>query len=112
VAFRGRGLNCPSGGSGNINVAKILPENPPRAVMAWCTSDGTMGSPMVTSTDGSSTAILWDASNKLYGYDGDTGAHVFAGTDALGGTMQYFNTPIAAKGRIAVAAPGKLVLFK
>lgn len=115
VALRGRGVGCPAGtGTGNLTVAKILPENPPRAVVAWCGNDGNMGSPMVTTTDGQK-AIVWDASSKLFGYDGDTGEKVFAGgaaSDALDQPMHYFNTPIPAKGRIAVATPGKLVVFK
>jgi hypothetical protein len=70
---------------------------------------------MATSVDGQTKAIVWDASDHLYGYDGDTGQKVFAGgatADGMGGTMQYFNTPIAAKGRIAVATPSKLVVFR
>lgn len=117
VAFRGRGLNCPGGvgGSGNLTVAKILPENPPRAVMAWCTTERNLGSPIATSTDGQTKAIVWDANDHLWGYDGDTGAKVYSGgtdADAFGGSMQYFNTPIAANGRIAVTTPNKLIVFK
>lgn len=119
VAFRGRGLNCPAGtGTGNLTVAKILPENPPKAQVVWCTNERNLGSPIVTSAtaDGSGKAIVWDANNQLWGYDGDTGAKVYAGgdatNDALGGSMQYFNSPIVAKGRIAIATPSKLVVFK
>jgi hypothetical protein len=117
VAFRGRGApGCPAGtGSGNLAVAKILPENPPRAVIAWCANERNLGSPMVTSADGNGKAIVWDANGQLWGYDGDTGEKVFAGgqaSDALGASMQYFNSAIATKGRIAVAVPSKLVLFK
>jgi len=116
VAFRGRGVGCPEGtGSGNLTVAKILPESPPRAVVAWCTTERNLGSPMVTSVDGQGKAVVWDANGQLWGYDGDTGAKIFAGGttgDAFGASMQYFNTPIAAKGRLAIAIPSKLVLFK
>ena len=116
VALRaayGHGNGCPVGGRGNIAVAKILPNNPPTAQIVWCT-DEKLGSPIATS-DGNGKAILWDAADKLYGYDGDTGEKIFAGgapTDALGATMQYFNSPIAANGKFAVATKGKLVLFK
>jgi hypothetical protein len=113
VAFRGRGVNCPGGtGGGNISVVKIVPENPPRAVMAWCSHESNLGSPMATSTEDGSKAILWDANDHLWGYDGDTGATIFGGGPALPAAMQYFNTPIAAKGRIAVATPSKLVVYK
>jgi hypothetical protein len=117
VALRaayGHGNACPVGGRGNIAVAKITAENPPKAQVVWCT-DEKLGSPIATSVDGSSKAVLWDASDKLYAYDGDTGEKIFAGggaSDGLGATMQYFNTPIVAKGRIAVATKGRLVVFK
>jgi hypothetical protein len=115
VALRGRGVGCPAGtGQGNLTVAKILPENPPRAQVVWCSSEGNLGSPMVTTVDGDK-AIVWDAAQKLYGYDGDTGQKVFAGggaADAFEQPMHYFNTPIVAKGRIAIATPGKLLVFK
>lgn len=116
VAMRaayGHGNACPVGGRGNIAVAKIIPENPPRAQVVWCT-DEKLGSPMATK-DANGNVILWDANDKLWAYDGDTGTKLFAGggeTDGLGGSMQYFNSPISAGGRIAVARPGKLVIFK
>lgn len=117
VALRaayGHGNGCPVGGRGNIAVTRIIPENPPRAQVVWCT-DEKLGSPIASSVDGTSKAILWDASDKLYAYDGDTGEKLFAGgapTDALGATMQYFNSPIIAKGRVVVPTNGKLVVFK
>lgn len=117
VALRaayGHGNGCPVGGRGNIAVAKIIPENPPRAQIVWCT-DEKLGSPIATSVDGTSKAVLWDASDKLYAYDGDTGEKLYAGgapTDAFGAAMQYFNSPIpVGKGRIAVATKGRLVLL-
>jgi hypothetical protein len=113
VALRaayGHGNGCPTGGQGNIAVAKINPTNPPTAKVVWCTNEK-LGSPIVTSVDGQK-AVLWDAADKLYAYDGDTGAKILSGSDSMGATMQYFNTPIVAKGRIAVATAGKLNLFK
>jgi hypothetical protein len=118
VAFRaayGHGVGCPTGtGTGNIGVVKILPENPPRAVMAWCTNEK-LGAPIATATGPGGSAVLWDANDHLFGYDGDTGQKIFAGggaSDGMGASMQYFNTPIVANGKIAVAVPGKLVIFK
>lgn len=114
VAFRGRGVNCPGAsgtGAGNMAAVKILPENPPRAVMAWCVEDRNLGSPMATSTDGLGKAVVWNASTKLFGYDGDTGAKVYSDADTMEQPMHYFNTPIPAGGRIAIATPGKLVVY-
>jgi hypothetical protein len=114
VAFRATGRNCPNGGRGNLAVAKVSTSSPPTASVVWCANETSLGSPMVTMT-GAGDAIVWDASTRLYGYDGDTGVVVFAGgtpTDALASAMQYFNTPIDAKGRVVVAAGARLYVFK
>jgi hypothetical protein len=71
---------------------------------------------MVTTTDGTSNAIVWAANNTLYGWDGDTGALVAGSTAANGttlGTMgvQGWNTPITAHGKIAVGDHGALYLL-
>ncbi len=114
VANGGHGLSCPVGGGGNLAVVKVTAGNPPTAAVAWCSDEAGLGSPMVTSTDGSSNAIVWDANDHLYGYDGDTGAKVFAGGsagDVMGQSLQYMNTFIETNGRIAVAVQGRLYLF-
>jgi hypothetical protein len=115
VANGGHGLNCPVGGQGNLAVAKITAANPPTASVAWCSDEANLGSPIVTTTDGTSQVIVWSANNRLYGYDGDTGAKVFAGggtNDGMSNTIQYFNTPIETNSRIAVATSGRLYLFR
>lgn len=125
VAFRSFGATHGCANGGNLGVAKITPGNPPTAAVAWCSKVQGMGSPIVTTTDGKSNFIVWDATNHLYGYDGDTGALVYDGTkvagDAMTDKLHYFNTPIDAKGRIVVATCGncgggagnaKLVVFK
>jgi hypothetical protein len=125
VAFRTFGSVHGCAKSGNLGVAKIQPGNPPTASVVWCSSATGLGSPIVTTTDGSSTFIVWDANNRLYGYDGDTGTLVFDGSkssaDTMTDKMHYFNAPIDAKGRIVVATcggcgngpgDGKLVMFK
>ena len=120
VGFRinsGAATGCPNGEQGNLAVVKITAANPPSAKMAWCTNESGLGSPMVTT--GSGQTIVWNASNHLYGYDGDTGMIIFpttAGTaaDVFASKMQQFNSPIDANGRIVVAGsnPPHLYLFK
>ena len=68
---------------------------------------------MVTTTDGTSNAIVWDADNKLVGYDGDTGAELVSGTTAAMGTaIESWNTPIAiGKGHIAIGVSGHSIFF-
>jgi hypothetical protein len=119
VAYRiniGVGMACPGGARGDLGVAKItLVNGKPTPTVAWCSAETGLGSPMVTTTG--TDVIVWDASNRLYGYDGDTGTKVFAGggtADAMASAMQYFNTPIGANGRMVVATsgPGRLYVFK
>jgi hypothetical protein len=119
VAFRAHGApGCPGlTGSSNLVAVKIAPGSPPRLSLAWCAGTGSAGSPIVTTTNGTSDPIVWvvgaEGDERLHGYDGDTGAVVFAGGgagDAMASTSR-FNTPIVVKGRIFVAADGQLYAF-
>ncbi len=112
-----QGASCPNGG-GDLVALKLAPGNPPTVTTAWCANNGGQGSPMVTTTDGKSEAIVWttgaEGSNRLHGFDAETGQVVFAGGgngDAMTG-LRRFSTPIAVKGRIAAAADNKLYIFK
>jgi hypothetical protein len=116
------GVGCPDGNVGNLIVVRISATNPPTPTVVWCAADGTLGSPMVTTTDGTSNAIVWDtdcAGNAsapgpwhLWAFDGDTGAKLFDGTNTVMATsMSYFNTPIDAKGRIAAVSDSQLYVF-
>ena len=70
------------------------------------------GAPGLTSTttDGSNDALVWymDGGKQLVAVDGSTGATVFRDTAARCGTVRKWTSPIAVKGRIVVAADGKL----
>jgi hypothetical protein len=67
---------------------------------------------MVTTTDGTSNPIVWAASDHLYAYDGDTGTRIVDGTKtAMASGVQGWNTPINAKGKIAVGVNGQLYVF-
>jgi hypothetical protein len=114
VAFHiegGTGKNCPAGHTGNLVVIKIT-QNPMAATTAWCSTQGSLASPIVTTTDGTSNPIVWNADNKLYGWNGDTGAVIVDGTKTTMSTaVQKWNTPIDAKGRIVVGVNGQLYAF-
>jgi hypothetical protein len=114
VAFHiegGTGKNCPAGHAGNLVVIKIT-QNPMAATTAWCSTQGSLASPMVTTTDGTSNPIVWNADNKLYGWNGDTGAVIVDGTKtAMSTGVQKWNTPIDAKGRMVVGVNGQLYVF-
>jgi len=119
VAFHvegGRGSGCPasSPATGNLIAVKVTPTATSfTASVAWCVADTGLASPMVTTTDGTSDAIVWDANNSLWGYDGDTGAKLFTGTKtAMSTAIQGWNTPIAiGGGRIVVAVNGSVYVF-
>ena len=81
---------------------------------AWCASQHGNGSPMVTTVDGKTDAIVWSVGaeddDRLHDFDGDTGAEVFA-SDTLG-PIARFATPIAAAGRIVVAGASAVYAFR
>lgn len=119
VVFRAHGANgCPGlTSASNLVAVKVAPGAPPQLSLAWCAGTGSVGSPIATTTDGTSEAIVWaigaEGDQRLHGYDGDTGAVVFAGGgagDAMASTSRLI-TPIVAKGRIFVAADGQLYAF-
>jgi hypothetical protein len=117
VVFKGDGVHCPAGQSGDLTAVRIVPGAPPTIETAWCAKQHGMGSPMVTTTDGHGEAIVWsvgaEGDNRLHGFDGNTGKVVYAGGgagDVIGPVRRYF-TPIFAGGRIFVAADNTVKAF-
>src|SRR6266481_3153332 len=103
--------------AGTIRAYKITPTNPPTITFAWSMSQTGRGSPWVTTTDGTNNTIVWVAGvsgdQRLHGYDGDSGAVIYAGGGAnelMTGTRQW-NTGIAARGRIYFGADNKVYAF-
>jgi hypothetical protein len=115
VAFHiegGTGTSCPTGQGGNLVVVQIT-QSPIAAKTVWCSTQNGLGSPMVTTTDGTSNPIVWNASDALYGWNGDTGAVIVDGTKTkMASAVQGWNTPINAKGRMAVGVSGVLYVFQ
>ncbi len=117
VVFPGRGTGCLGGQTGDLIALRIAATSPPGISVAWCATAHGRGSPMVTTTDGRSEAIVWtvaaEGDNRLRGFDGETGKPVFTGGgpgDQMS-LVRRFQTPIVAKGRIVVAADDQLVVF-
>jgi len=101
-----------------VSAYKVNPTSPPIISSAWTVSQTGLGSAWVTSTDGASDVIVWVAGaggdQRLHGYNGDTGAVVYAGGGAnelMSGTRRW-NTGIVARGRIYYAADNKVYAFK
>ncbi len=101
-----------------IRAYRITPTNPPTIAFAWSMSQSGRGSPWVTTTDGTNDVIVWVAGvggdQRLHGYNGDTGAVVYAGGGAnelMTGTRQW-NTGMVAHGRIYFGADNKVYAFQ
>jgi hypothetical protein len=122
VVFAGSatGRNCPGGHVTGVVALGIHAGSPPSIQTAWCAPDQGPGSPMVTTTDGLSETLVWslglggDGSQRLFAWNGDTGAVVYQGggaSDAVAG-MHTYTTPIAVNGRVLVAGDNQLYAFK
>ena len=108
-----------------LSTFRITATNPPTILSGWSATrtNGGCGSPFVTTTDGSSNPIVWvmgtagwgiEGDQRLHGYDGETGAVVYAGggpNELIPGTHTYSTTGIVARGRIYVAGDNKVYAF-
>ena len=104
-------------GGSQIKAYKITHTNPPTIASAWNVSESGRGSPWVTTTGGTSNAIVWvvgaEGDNRLHGYDGDSGAVIYAGGGAnelMTGTRKW-NSGMVARGSIYVANDNKVYKF-
>jgi len=102
----------------NLAAFRINPANPPTITSVWNVSQSGVGSPFVTSTDGTNNVIVWAVGSggdqRLHGYDGDTGSVIFGGggpTDTVAGTHSYSTTGIVARGRVYVAGDNRVYAF-
>jgi hypothetical protein len=110
VAFRGTGQS--------LATFRITPTSPPTIDFpVWSVVPANAcGSPFVTSTDGTSNMIVWvvgaGGDQHLHGYDGNTGAVIYAGSDFIGGTHSYSTTGIVARGRMYIGTDNKVYAFR
>jgi hypothetical protein len=115
VAFRASPRGCPSGQRGDLAALRVEPGSPPGLAVAWCADSHGRGSPMVTTAESGGAPIVWiagaEGDNRLRGFRGDNGEIVFDGRGTDMGTVAHFQTPIAADGRIYVAAEGRVYAF-
>src|SRR6266704_13746 len=105
--------------AGTIRAYRVTATNPPTIVFAWSQSQNGLGSPWVTTTDGTSNMIVWYAATtasgdqRLHAYDGDMGAIIYAGggtNELMTGTRQW-NTGMVARGRIYFGADNRVYAF-
>jgi hypothetical protein len=117
------GAQCPTGmPSGTVVMSVLIPAGAtPAPHVVWCASTGKAGaqgesgpgsnlpaSPMITTTDGKSDAMVWFMnSGKLTAVDGDTGKVLYTSSDTCTGVKQW-TAPIAVKGHIVAGGDGHL----
>jgi hypothetical protein len=101
VAVKAAGVGCPTGS--DLMAIKIGAGDPPAISTAWCATANSEGSPVVTTTDGSSEPIVWtagaDGNGKLSAFDGETGELLFASGDETISPIARLQSPIVADGR-------------
>jgi len=81
--------------------------------LAWCAAVRGAGSPILTTTDGLSEAVVWflgaEGDNRLHAFKGDGGEPLFT-SEAMAG-LHRFQSPIAAGGRLYVGADERIYAF-
>jgi outer membrane protein assembly factor BamB len=102
--------------SGNdLTMLKVKPSGAAPITTAWCAALNGKGSPIVTTTDGTSNPVIWvvgaEGDNELHGFDARTGAVIFGGSGTAMQGLHHFQTLISAEGRIYVAADNKVYSF-
>jgi outer membrane protein assembly factor BamB len=106
----------PVGCSGaGIMMLKLVPGGGAPISVAWCAAYNGNGSPIVTTTDGTSNPIVWvvgaEGDNELHGFNALTGAVAFSGAGTTMSGLRHFQTMIVAGGRFYVAADGTVYAF-
>jgi hypothetical protein len=114
----GTGAACPPGTSGDLVAVRFDRTVPGWMSTVWCADNQGQGSPSITTTDGGRDALVWtvgaEGSARLHAWDLETGQPVFTG-GGIGDDIpnaRRFTAPIAAHGRIVVAADGRVFAFK
>jgi hypothetical protein len=108
----GSGPMCPGNVTGRVVMSVSLSAaSPPKPTVTWCAAMGgnTNTSPISTTTDGKTDALVWIVNNgTLNAFDGDTGAVVYNGAGSSCTNVRQWTSPIAVKGRIVVGGDGHL----
>jgi hypothetical protein len=108
----GMSVGCPGNVTGrSVMSVSLSAASPPKPTVAWCAamSGNTNTSPISTTTDGKTDALVWIVNNgTLNAFDGDTGAVVYNGSGTSCTNVRQWTSPIAVKGRIVVGGDGHL----
>jgi outer membrane protein assembly factor BamB len=101
-----------------LSAFKVSAANPPVISSGWSISASGLGTPFVSSSDGTNNMIVWVVGSagdqRLHGYNADTGAVVYGGggaSELMAGARQW-NTGIVARGSIYLASDNKVYAFR
>ena len=116
VILQGRGAQCPRGAAGAGLIAlKISVDPAPAISTAWCAALEHAGSPILTTTEDGSNAIVWalgaEGDDKLHAFRADDGTPIPTATNLLRG-LHHLQTLIASGDRLYVAADGAVYAFR
>jgi len=117
VALQGPGISCPAPATDHqLTVLKISVGVRPTVTQAWCGKVSGAGSPIVTTSDGSSDPVVWmvgaEGDNRLHGFKGDTGEALLpAGAGPPMEGLRHFQTLIATRDHLYVGADGRIYAF-
>ena len=82
----------------------------------WCSQYSGNGSPILTTTDGVSNAIVWvlgaEGDNEIHGFNVMNGQVVFSGSGTAMSGLHHFQTILATRNRFYVAGYNKVYSFK
>ena len=114
VAIQAAGTACPPPAANiALTVLAITAQPAPSITTAWCASLASTGVPIVTTSDGVADPVVWIVGSEgdalLHGYRGDTGQVLFSGAPMT--RLRRFVVPVAAEGRLYVAADERIFAF-
>jgi len=114
VAFTNHGSLSPCSGT-SITALKIAATGTSPISAAWCAGFNGAGSPIITTSDGTSNPIVWvtgaEGDNQVHGFNALTGAVVFSGSGTTMQGLRHFGTLIAAQGNLYVGADNTVYAF-
>ena len=119
VAVRPNGtdqaMGCPNGTSGDLVVVKLDMTAPQKMSVVWCATSNGVGSPIITSSDGTKDPMVWilgaEGSGQLYSWDLVSGMPVLTGGMTMSSNVRHFSTLLAVHGRIFAAGDGQLFAY-
>lgn len=108
LAFPAQGATCP--GNANGLVALRIGAGP-SVTTAWCGDVAGNLSPIASTTGAGAESIVWAVGSQgvLHAFNAETGEVLFTGSSV--GSIQRFNAPIIAKGRVYVAGTSAAYAF-